>query len=393
MMTAKPTLPPFRADVVGSYLRPGYLHQAREQFAKSAISAGQLTAVEDKAIAELVDKQKAAGLQVITDGEFRRSWWHLDFMWGLNGVEKAGLSHGYVSDGIETRPETARLTGKISGENHPFLQHFTFLLQFVEGDIVPRLTIPAPAQFFKELYRPENKASTEAIYPSQDDLINDLTSAYKTFITELYKTGCRNLQLDDCTWGMMVDARYNNAGVADRSLLKEDGCDCHSDTHTVISDDVQSLAELLLTINNRAIEGAPADLVLTTHVCRGNYRSTWAASGGYQPVASVLFGKENVSAYYLEFDTDRAGDFSPLAEVTGDKQVVLGLVSSKTGALEDKQTLIKRIKEAAQYVPLERLCLSTQCGFASTEEGNALTEEQQWAKIALVKAVADDVWP
>lgn len=391
-MTTQNILPPFRTDVVGSYLRPAYLHDARKQFAAGDITAAQLTAVEDKAITELVVKQKAAGLNVITDGEFRRSWWHLDFMWGLNGVEKAGLSHGYVFDGIETRPETARLTGKISGENHPFLAHFRFLLQFVEQGIVPRLTIPAPAQFFKELYRPENKASTEALYPTQDALIADLTGAYKTFIKELYALGCRNLQLDDCTWGMMVDARYNNAGVADRSQLKTDACDCHSSTHTVISQDVQSLAELLLSINNRAIEGAPADLVLTTHVCRGNYRSTWAASGGYQPVAKVLFGRENVSAYYLEFDTERAGDFSPLAEVSGDKQVVLGLISSKTGELEEKQAVIARIQEASKYVPLERLCLSTQCGFASTEEGNALTEAQQWAKIALVKEIADEVW-
>lgn len=391
-MTTQNILPPFRTDVVGSYLRPDYLHDARKQFAAGDITAAQLTAVEDKAITELVAKQKSAGLKVITDGEFRRSWWHLDFMWGLNGVEKAALSHGYVFDGIETRPETARLTGKISGENHPFLAHFRFLLQFVEQGIVPRLTIPAPAQFFKELYRPENKASTEVLYPTQDALIADLTSAYQTFIKELYALGCRNLQLDDCTWGMMVDARYNNAGVADRSQLKTDACDCHASTHTVISQDVQSLAELLLSINNRAIEGAPADLVLTTHVCRGNYRSTWAASGGYQPVANVLFGRENVSAYYLEFDTERAGDFSPLAAVSGDKQVVLGLISSKTGELEEKQAVIARIHEASQYVPLERLCLSTQCGFASTEEGNALTEAQQWAKIALVKEIADEVW-
>ncbi|WP_206541925.1 5-methyltetrahydropteroyltriglutamate--homocysteine S-methyltransferase [Winslowiella iniecta] len=391
-MTSKHTLPPFRTDVVGSYLRPAYLHQARSQFAKGEISADNLQTVENKAITELIEKQKAAGLKVITDGEFRRSWWHLDFMWGLNGVEKADLSHGYVFDGIETRPETARLTAKIGGKNHPFLEHFRFLLPFADAGIVPRLTIPAPAQFFKELYRPENKAATESIYPTQAELIQDLTRAYQTFIAELYAAGCRNLQLDDCTWGMMVDARYNNAGVADRSLLKEEPCDCHSTTHTVISDNVQSLAELLLAINNAAIEGAPDDLILTTHVCRGNYRSTWAASGGYQPVASVLFGRENVSAYYLEFDTERAGDFSPLAEVSGDKKVVLGLVSSKTGELEDKQAVIDRIKEATQYIPLDRLCLSTQCGFASTEEGNALTEQQQWAKIALVKEIAEEVW-
>ena len=381
--------PPFRADVVGSYLRPDYLTEARAKFARGEINQQALTEIENKAITDLVHKQKAAGLHVITDGEFRRSWWHLDFMWGLNGVEKASLKEGYKFQGIESRPETARLTGKISGENHPFIEHFRFLLQFADNNVIPRITIPAPAQFFKELYRPENKAVTESIYPSQTDLIEDIAKAYQTFIAEVYALGCRNLQLDDCTWGMMVDSKYNNAGVAEQK--SQCNCNCSSNT-TVITQSVEELAEIFVQMNNAAIEGAPEDLILTTHVCRGNYRSTWAASGGYQPVAAYLFGRENVHAYYLEFDSERAGDFSPLAEVSGDKQVVLGLISSKTSELEDKQTIINRIKEASQYLPLSRLCLSTQCGFASTEEGNELTEEQQWAKIALVTEVAKEVW-
>lgn len=381
--------PPFRADVVGSYLRPDYLTEARAKFARGEINQEALTEIENKAITDLVHKQKAAGLHVITDGEFRRSWWHLDFMWGLNGVEKASLKEGYKFQGIESRPETARLTGKISGENHPFIEHFRFLLQFADNNVIPRITIPAPAQFFKELYRPENKAVTESIYPSQTDLIEDIAKAYQTFIAEVYAMGCRNLQLDDCTWGMMVDSKYNNAGVAEQK--SQCNCNCSSNT-TVITQSVEDLAEIFVQMNNAAIEGAPEDLILTTHVCRGNYRSTWAASGGYQPVAAYLFGRENVHAYYLEFDSERAGDFSPLAEVSGDKQVVLGLISSKTSELEDKQTIINRIKEASQYLPLSRLCLSTQCGFASTEEGNELTEEQQWAKIALVTEVAKEVW-
>lgn len=380
-------IPPFRADVVGSYLRPDYLTQARAKFTKGMISQQALTEIENQAITDLVHKQKTAGLHVITDGEFRRSWWHLDFMWGLNGVEKASLKEGYKFQGIISRPETARLTGKISGENHPFIEHFHFLMQFADDIVVPRITIPAPAQFFKELYRPENKNVTEAIYPSQTDLINDIAKAYQMFIKEVYAIGCRNLQLDDCTWGMMVDSRYNNAGVVEQ----EKQCECSSNT-TVISQSVEDLAEIFVQLNNAAIAGAANDLILTTHVCRGNYRSTWAASGGYQPVAKYLFGRENVSAYYLEFDSERAGDFSPLAEVSGDKQVVLGLISSKTSVLEDKQTIINRIKEASQYVPLNRLCLSTQCGFASTEEGNEISEEQQWAKIALVTEVAKEVW-
>lgn len=381
--------PPFRADVVGSYLRPDYLTEARAKFARGEINQQALTEIENKAITDLVHKQKAAGLHVITDGEFRRSWWHLDFMWGLNGVEKASLKEGYKFQGIESRPETARLTGKISGENHPFIEHFRFLLQFADNNVIPRITIPAPAQFFKELYRPENKAVTESIYPSQTDLIEDIAKAYQTFIAEVYALGCRNLQLDDCTWGMMVDSKYNNAGVAEQK--SQCNCNCSSNT-TVITQSVEDLAEIFVQMNNAAIEEAPEDLILTTHVCRGNYRSTWAASGGYQPVAAYLFGRENVHAYYLEFDSERAGDFSPLAEVSGDKQVVLGLISSKTSELEDKQTIINRIKEASQYLPLSRLCLSTQCGFASTEEGNELTEEQQWAKIALVTEVAKEVW-
>lgn len=381
--------PPFRADVVGSYLRPDYLTESRAKFARGEINQQALTEIENKAITDLVHKQKAAGLHVITDGEFRRSWWHLDFMWGLNGVEKASLKEGYKFQGIESRPETARLTGKISGENHPFIEHFRFLLQFADNDVIPRITIPAPAQFFKELYRPENKAVTESIYPSQTDLIEDIAKAYQTFIAEVYALGCRNLQLDDCTWGMMVDSKYNNAGVVEQK--SQCNCNCSSNT-TVITQSVEDLAEIFVQMNNAAIEGAPEDLILTTHVCRGNYRSTWAASGGYQPVAAYLFGRENVHAYYLEFDSERAGDFSPLVEVSGDKQVVLGLISSKTSELEDKQTIINRIKEASQYLPLSRLCLSTQCGFASTEEGNELTEEQQWAKIALVTEVAKEVW-
>lgn len=390
-MTLFRAIPPFRADVVGSYLRPDYLHEARRQFAAGTIDQAALTAVEDRAITELVARQKAVGLRGITDGEFRRSWWHLDFMWGLQGVEKAQLERGYRFAEMETRPETARLTGEIGGSGHPFLQHFAFLQSLAGADVVPRLTVPAPAQFFKELHRPENLASTQAVYPDRQALIDAIAAAYRTFIAELYAQGCRNLQLDDCTWGMMVDPRYNNAGIAAANVSQEDGC-CDHGQATVISDSVEALALELLQVNNKAIEGAPADLVITTHVCRGNYRSTWAAQGGYGPIAPFLFGKENVSAYYLEFDTDRAGDFSPLAEVSGDKLVVLGLLSSKVGELEDKQAIIGRIREATQYLPLERLCLSTQCGFASTEEGNVLTEAQQWAKIERIVEIAREVW-
>ncbi|WP_256612236.1 uroporphyrinogen decarboxylase/cobalamine-independent methonine synthase family protein [Vibrio ostreae] len=309
--------------------------------------------------------------------------------WGLNGVEKAQIEQGYQFAAVETRAESTRLSGKISGHNHPFIEHFKFLLPLAAPGVTPRLTIPAPAQFLKELLRPCNKAHTESIYPDEAELLADIAAAYQTFIAELYAAGCRNLQLDDCTWGMLTDPK-----VAQASVKNDAACGCgHSHENGFDHQDaIQPLLNKLVKVNNAALLGAPQDLVLTTHVCRGNYRSTWAATGGYAPVADVLLGESAVSAFYLEFDTDRAGDFAPLAKLAPNKQVVLGLVSSKEGQLEPADAIVARIKEAAQYVPLENLCLSTQCGFASTEEGNALSETQQWAKIALVKQVADEVW-
>ncbi|MFM2484949.1 5-methyltetrahydropteroyltriglutamate--homocysteine S-methyltransferase [Celerinatantimonas yamalensis] len=390
-MLQTPITAPFRADVVGSYLRPEYLHQARRQFEQGDIDANALKAIEDKAISELVEKQKAAGLKVITDGEFRRSWWHLDFMWGLNGVEKTTIDRGYVFAEVETRAESVQLTGKISGKNHPFIDHFKFLNQFSEAAILPRLTIPAPAQFLAELLRGKNKAVTESVYANIDELIEDIAKAYHSVMLDLSAAGCRNLQLDDCTWGMLTDQRLTSGAV--EAQKEHAACDCGL-SHEPIShtQKIADIAERYLTVNNAAIANAPKELTLTTHVCRGNYRSTWAASGGYAPIADYLFSRENVDAYYLEFDTHRAGDFSPLAKVSGNKKVVLGLISSKNPELEDAEAIVSRIQEAAQYIPLDRLYLSTQCGFASTEEGNNLTEVQQWEKIALVQKVAQHVW-
>ena len=380
--------PPFRADVVGSYLRPDYLHTARKAFAQGNLSQQELTAVEDKAITELVQLQKEAGLNVITDGEFRRSWWHLDFMWGLNGVEKKAIDNGYSFSAMQTRAESVQLTGKISGDNHPFIEHFNFLKQFAEEGIVPRLTIPAPAQFLKELEREGNREQTRAIYPDEDELLQDIAAAYRTVIQQVYAAGCRSLQLDDCTWGMLTDPKVQRAA----EQVQVPTCSCGHDHQPVATSALDNLLNKLLKVNNLALEGVPEDLVIGTHVCRGNYRSTWAASGGYAPVAEVLFAKEHVDAFYLEFDTERAGDFSPLAHVAEGKKVVLGLISSKVGELENADDVVARIQEASQYVPLENLYLSTQCGFASTEEGNNLTQAQQWAKIALVREVAKRVW-
>jgi len=366
-------IPPFRYDIVGSFLRPPAIKEARVRFEQGRISAEALTEIEDKEIAGLVIKQKEVGLKGVTDGEFRRSWWHLDFMWGLDGVEKAASTKGYRFHGAESRAETARLTGKVRFGDHPFLRHFKFLHETAGPGVVARQTIPAPAQFLSELYRPDNLESTRKIYASQEELLMDIAQAYRDAIRAFYALGCRNLQFDDCTWAMFVDKDYWRT----RAGADIDGAET-----------VATFAR----VNNMAIDGHPPDMVLTTHVCRGNFRSTFAASGGYEPIAETLFGKENVDAYYLEYDTDRAGDFSPLRFIRENKLVVLGLVSSKTGELEDKAVIISRIEDAARYVPLDRLCLSPQCGFASTEEGNILTEQQQWGKLGFIREIAGEVW-
>lgn len=365
---------PFRFDNVGSFLRPKTLKVARKAYQEDRLTQEELTLIEDEAIRDLVKKQKEIGLKAITDGEFRRSWWHLDFMWGLNGVEKVDVDNGYKFEHEETRAESARLTGKISGEGHPFVEHFKFIQQFADEEVIARQTLPAPAQFFAELQRPENAETTKAIYPDTEELIADIVSAYQTVISELYEAGCRSIQLDDCTWGMLVDEGY------------WDWASKNTD------ETVKSLSKLYVSLNNGAIEGHPEDLAITTHVCRGNYHSTWASSGAYDTVAEILFGDEKVDAYYLEFDTERSGGFESLVNVSDDKLVVLGLFSSKVGTLEDKEEIKARIEEASKYVPLERLCVSPQCGFASTEEGNILTEEEQWNKLRLVREVAEEVW-
>lgn len=367
---------PFRADVVGSFLRPDVLKQARADFAAGVIDEAALRAVEDEAIRDLVAKQKAAGLHVITDGEFRRSYWHLDFMWGLQGIERRTSRTGYQFHDEETTADTAVVTGKISGENHPFVEHFKFVKALEEEGQVARQTIPAPAQTYSEVILDRcdgQQESLRAVYPTDEELIADIAAAYRTVLADLYAAGCRNVQFDDCTWGIYCDRDF----VAKTGMSPVD---------------IKKVSELGVAINNAALEGKPADLVVNTHVCRGNYHSTYAFEGGYDPVAPYLFANEDVNAFYLEFDTPRAGGFAPLAHVAAGKKVVLGLVTSKQPGLEDEELLVRRINEAAQYVPLEDLCLSPQCGFASCECGNKLTEEEQWAKVALVQRVAKRVW-
>ena len=365
---------PFRYDFVGSFLRPQRLKDARKDFEEGKITQADLTKVEDECIVDLVNKIKGLGYHVITDGEFRRSTWHLDFMWGFEGIEHQKTVEGNTTfDAEAAMIDDTYMTGKISVKNHPFVEHFKFVKALEDENTVAKQTIPAPAQFLEQFIMPMYIQNTNKYYPDVEELAEDIANGYKKVIRDLYDAGCRNIQLDDCSWGMCVDPHATAIFGTDEAGL-------------------QKIMEQLLAINNRAIEGAPEDLVINTHVCRGNFHSTYASSGAYDRVAEALFARENVSAYYLEFDDARSGGFEPLKSVSGDKKVVLGLITTKSPKLEDKEDVIKRIHEAAKYVPLDRLYLSPQCGFASCEIGNKLTEEEQWKKLALVKEIAEEVW-
>lgn len=361
---------------VGSFLRPEALKQARQSFAAGNITAEELEGVENAAITELVNKEVEAGLDVVTDGEFRRSYWHLDNFWGFDGVERFNYGEGYFFAHEETRDDSARLTGKLgfNADTHPFIQHFKFVKALAdEAGVAAKITIPSPSQFYGELSRGVNVERIAEHYDSNEELFEDIKRVYHEEILALYNAGARTVQLDDCTWGLLVDPKFK-------------------DVYAATGFDINDLKRLYLDLNNGAIADLPDDLTINTHVCRGNYHSDWATSGGYDDVADELFGQENVTNYFLEYDSERAGGFAPLAKVSGDKQVVLGLITTKSGELEDKGTIIARIHEATKYLPLDRLWLSTQCGFASTEEGNILTDAQQWAKLQLVKEILDEVW-
>ena len=364
---------PYRYDYVGSFLKPEKLKEARKQFENKEIDYIALKKVEDECITELVTKQKQAGYHFITDGEFRRTWWHMDFFWGLNGIEKVNTKDGLHFHGETTRNESARITGKISGKGHPFVEDFKFVKQFEEEGVEVKQTIPAPTQLLAQLRLPEFQKENEAVYPDQEELKKDIVKAYTEVIEELYASGCRNLQFDDCTWTLYADPdMWNQFGLTEEKL--------------------KAICEEGVALNNAVLACKKEDMVINTHVCRGNFHSTYANVGPYDPVVPYLFAKEDVDAFYLEYDSDRAGGFEPLKYVPDHKKVVLGLITSKNGELEDKLRIIRRIHQAALYHPLQNLCLSPQCGFASTEEGNKLTEEQQWAKLALIKEIAEEVW-
>lgn len=373
-MTMSNLQTPFRYDFVGSFLRPGKLKKARRQFNEGKIDAAALKKVEDEAITELVSKIKELGYHVITDGEFRRATWHLDFMWGFDGIGHTPTKTGLPFHGEAAMVDDTYIVGKIglTGE-HPFVDHFRFVKALEDENTVAKQTIPSPAQFLAQFTMPFNRGCTEKHYPNEQELVNDIVAAYGKVIDDLYAAGCRNIQLDDCTWGMFADKIGHTLYGTTREGIVEFQ-KAHKD------------------INNKVIANAPKDMIINTHVCRGNFHSTYASEGAYDSVADILFGEEDVNAYFLEFDDERSGGFAPLAKVSGEKKVVLGLITTKSPVLEDKQLVIDRIHDAAKYIPLERLYLSPQCGFASCEIGNKLTEEEQWAKLRLVKEVAEEVW-
>ena len=365
---------PFRYDFVGSFLRPEKLKKARRQFDEGKIDAAAVKEVEDEAITELVRKIKDLGYHVITDGEFRRATWHLDFMWAFDGIGHTPTKTGLPFHGEAAMVDDTYIVGKIGlNREHPFVDHFRFVKALEDENTVAKQTIPSPAQFLAQFTMPFNRSCTKKYYPDEHELVEDIVKAYGTVIDDLYAAGCRNLQLDDCTWGMFAD---------------KIGHTLYGTTREGIVDFQKSHKD----INNEVIANAPKDMIINTHVCRGNFHSTYASEGAYDSVADILFGEENVNAYFLEFDDERSGGFAPLAKVSGEKKVVLGLITSKSPALENKQLVIDRIHDAAKYIPLERLYLSPQCGFASCEIGNKLTEEEQWAKLRLVKEVAEEVW-
>nr|WP_027870215.1 5-methyltetrahydropteroyltriglutamate--homocysteine S-methyltransferase [[Eubacterium] cellulosolvens] len=364
---------PFHYDFVGSFLRPQALKDAKAAFAEGKISEEELNDTINEEIRKVVAKQKELGFHVITDGEFRRTFWHLDFMWGFEGVEHKATGSGVPFNGELAVLDETYLVGKIRAKKHPFVEYFKFLKQFEDENTVAKYTIPAPAQTFQQFIVPANYESTRKFYADNDELIRDIAAAYRDVIRQFYDAGCRNLQLDDCTWGAIVG-------------------DAAKQRYAALGIDIEEVKKQLLEVNNLALEGKPADMVINSHLCRGNYHSTYFTSGPYDPVADYVFAKENVDALYLEYDDERSGGFEPLRKVSEDKKVVLGLITTKTPSIEDKEEIIRRVKEAAKYVPLDRLCLSPQCGFASCEIGNKLTEEEQWAKLRLVREIAGEIW-
>jgi 5-methyltetrahydropteroyltriglutamate--homocysteine methyltransferase len=362
------TTPPFRADHVGSLLRSAALKEARAKRERNEISTQALREVEDREIEKVIKKQEEVGLRLATDGEFRRSWWHFDFFRGLDGVSFYAMD-AIQFHGVQTKAEGIKITGKMGFSGHPMLEHFKFLKSHTR--VTPKMTIPAPSTLH---FRQGRALISKEVYPSLDPFFDDLAAAYRAAIRAFYDAGCRYLQLDDTAWSMVCDP-------SEREKSKGRG------------DDPDTLPKRYARLTNAALQDKPADMAITMHSCRGNFRSTFIASGGYEYVAEQLLGNTGLDGYFLEYDTERAGGFEPLRFFPkGKKQIVLGLVTSKSGALEKKDDIKRRIDEATKYVALDQLCLSPQCGFASTEEGNVLSEDEQWAKLRMIVDIANEVW-
>jgi len=366
----KRSKPPFRADIVGSILRTTPLKEARAKLEKGEIAPTQLKQVEDREIEKIIRKQEEVGLQLATDGEFRRAWWHFDFLKLLKGIELYDTKQGIQFSGVQTKAENVRVIGKLDfPSDHPMLEHFKFLKTHTR--LVPKMTIPSPSVLH---YRGGRAAISKDIYPDLDVFFDDLGKTYRKAVLAFYDAGCRYLQFDDTVWAYLCSADQQAKARAR-------------------GEDVDNLQEIYARTINYALEAKPADMTITTHVCRGNFRSTWISEGGYEPVAETLLSKVNYDGYFLEYDTERAGGFEPLRFLPkGNKVVVLGLVTSKSGTLENKDDVKRRIEEAAKYAALGQFCLSPQCGFASTEEGNILAEDEQWAKLRMIVELADEVW-
>ncbi|ADM39897.1 5-methyltetrahydropteroyltriglutamate--homocysteine S-methyltransferase [Bacillus spizizenii ATCC 6633 = JCM 2499] len=365
--TEKQRKAPFRADHVGSLLRSAPVKEARQKKAAGEITADQLRDIENQEITRIVEKQKEIGLDVVTDGEFRRSWWHYDFLEGLDGVEAFIPAEGIQFHHAKTKARSIKVTGKLDFTSHPALADYQFLHE-IAGDATPKLTIPSPNMLFF------GEKADKGIYDDQEEYFHDLAQTYKKAIKAFYDAGCRYLQLDDTSWSLFFEEKG-------REVVR------------ALGGDPETLPALFAKTINDAVADRPDDLAITMHICRGNFRSTWAASGGYDAVAEIILDGLNLDGLFLEYDDDRSGNFDPLRFVKRKNlQIVLGLITSKYGELENPEDVKRRINEAARFVSLDQLCLSPQCGFASTEEGNLLTEEQQWAKLRHVIDIANDVW-
>ena len=367
------TKPPFRAEMVGSLLRTQPLKLAREQRQRGEITDAALNEVEDREIIGLIRQQEQVGLQAVTDGEFRRAYWHFDFLERLDGVTAVDLDSGMNFKGGVGINKALRITGKVgfnkvASSGHPMVEHFRFLARYTNR--LPKMTIPGPSMLH---YRGGRQMMNFGIYADMDEFYADVSAAYNQAIHAFYDAGCRYLQLDDISFAYLCDPEQ-------REMLRARG------------DDPERQPAIYAAMVREALRDKPADLTVTMHLCRGNFRSTFIASGGYEPVAELLFNAMPVDGYFMEWDTDRAGGFEPLRYLPRGKSVVLGLITSKTGVLEHPDDIKRRIDEAARFAPLEQLCLSPQCGFASTQEGNTLDEDEQWAKLRMIVDVAAEVW-